>query len=210
MARRPSNDGIFAINLDTEQIGGLADSFDRLSRSQKTVVVVRALNRVGDMVYTRVIRDAADQTGAKQRRVRDVVEKKKAWASSGSVYRIVARDRTMPLRDFAARQVRKGVSAAPWNKRRIFGGTFIVASLDGHVFRRERGKVVTFSKGARKGKKGNPIVKMWGPAIPKEMVRGTTAANAMAMINDKLPERIAHETRVELEGLARRKGIKVT
>lgn len=185
MAAKQDAGGVFAIAVDASALERVSAAFRDLSQRQKTVVVTRALNRVGDQAYTQVVRDVAKQTGAKQRRVRAVVDKKKAWANSGSVYRIVARDGHMPLKDFNARPVKKGVSAAPWNKRRIFRGTFMVASLGGNVFRRV-------------GEGRTPIKKLWGPAIPKEMVRGETAKNAMSLIRTKLPERIIHETEFEL------------
>lgn len=185
MAKGQNAGGDFAIAVDTSALERISAAFRDLSQNSKAFVVTRAVNRVGDQVYTRVVRDVAKQTGAKQRRVRAVVEKKKAWASSGSVYRIVARDGFMPLKDFDARQVKKGVSAAPWGKRRIFRGTFMVAGLGGNVFR-------------RLGHRRTPIKKLWGPAIPKEMVRGETAKNAMSLIATKLPERIIHETEFEL------------
>ena len=64
----------------------------------------------------------------------------------------------MSLKEFGARQTAKGVSAAPWGKRRVFPHAFIAPTLGGHVFIRE-------------GRSRLPIRKLWGPAIPREMVK---------------------------------------
>ena len=74
---------------------------------------------------------------------------------------MVARDATLSLKEFSPRQTKAGVSAAPWGKRRVFPHSFI--GKNGHVF--VRGKV----DGKRVGRL--PIYKLFGPNIPKEMVK---------------------------------------
>ena len=120
--------------------------------------LARAINHTGDKARTQVVRALVKQTGAKSYAVRRAMHTKPA--SIGTlIFLIVSSGGYMSLKEFGARQTDKGVSAAPWDKRRVFPHTFIVASLGGHVFE-------------RKGSSRLPIRKLWGPSIPKEMVQG--------------------------------------
>lgn len=85
----------------------------------------------------------------------------------------------MPLKYFAARQFRYGVRAKPWNKPQRFKSAFIVQSISGHVFKRE-------------GKARLPIEMLWGPAIPKEMMKEKTV-NAFTRSTDGIASRAVHE-----------------
>lgn len=84
------------------------------------------------------------------------------------------------LSDFAARQTGSGVSAAPWGTRRIFPHTFIVPKFGGGVF-------------VRQGSKRFPLKQLWGPAIPKEMVRDQSVRVWESTLSTELPARMAHE-----------------
>jgi hypothetical protein len=70
------------------------------------------------------------------------------------------------------------VSAALWNVRRRFDGAF--PGPGGHAFKRTTAKRF-------------PIEKLWGPSIPKEMVKGATQAAFYQVVQASLPERLAHE-----------------
>jgi hypothetical protein len=111
-------------------------------------------------------------------------------ASNASlVYRIVAKGGYTSLKEFGARQVRRGVSAAPWGKRHLFQHAFIVPSLGGHVF-------------IRKGKGHGPIHKLFGPAIPAEMVKAESKAAFERTVSTELPARLALEVNAILAGRA--------
>lgn len=84
------------------------------------------------------------------------------------------------LSEFAARQTGKGVSAAPWGARRIFPHTFFIAKYSGGVFRRQ-------------GSARFPVKQLWGPAIPKEMVKDRSLRVWEATLSAELPARMAHE-----------------
>jgi hypothetical protein len=86
------------------------------------------------------------------------------------------------LSEFAARKTGSGISAAPWGVRRIFPGTFFIAPYSGGVFR-------------RKGSKRFPVTQLWGPAIPKEMVKGPALSAWDRTLTTELPARMAHEWR---------------
>lgn len=86
------------------------------------------------------------------------------------------------LSEFAARQTTGGVSAAPWGERRVFPHTFFVPAYGGGVFRRQ-------------GKSRFPVEQLWGPAIPKEMVKDASLDAFDRVVAVDLPARMAHEWR---------------
>jgi len=87
-------------------------------------------------------------------------------------YEIIARDVTLSLKDFAPRQTAKGVSAAPWGKRRVFPHTFI--GPNEHVF-------------VRLGRARLPVKKLFGPSIPKEMVKDEAEQTFYRVCSSLLP-----------------------
>lgn len=147
-----------------------------LSTKEQGKAVSAALNRTGDMVYTRVVRILAEETGAQQKRIRKILRKKGARPSSQE-FAIYARDVFTSLKDFRPTKRKGGVAASPWGKQRLFPGTFL--GPNDHVFRRIG--------------KDRAIKKLWGPAIPREMIRGATGKATQEVIRDAFPKRIDHE-----------------
>lgn len=123
--------------------------------------VGRAIDEVGNKTKTIVIRSVAKQAGVKYGKAKGVINARQAMGAGGGQYEIVARDVTLSLKEFGPRATKKGVSAAPWGKRRVFPHTFL--GPNGHVF-------------VRLGKARLPIKKLFGPNIPKEMVKDETEA----------------------------------
>lgn len=151
-------------------------ALDSLSKSQAKKAIAAALNRTLDAVYTRVVRAVSDEAGVKQKAVRAVT--RKYGASSSRLYgEIYSRDRFLPLKAFTPSVTQHGVSAAPWGIRRLFPRTFI--GPGGHVFRRLAGE--------------RKIKKLWGPAIPREMIRGASARIVPAVVAEVFPKRLQHE-----------------
>lgn len=175
---------LVGVTIDTSALKRLSNAFAALADRQQHHVIRRALNRTGDMAYTRVVRVLAEETGAQQKAVRAALRKQRA-SHSALRYEIVARGGFIPLRDFGARQTRKGVSAAPWGVRRVFPGAFIVKSKGGHVFKRT-------------GKKRLPIEKLWGPSIPRQMLKGATGDTVNALVASHFVPRVLHETDREI------------
>lgn len=175
-------EGPLVYRIDAAAIQRLVPALTDLSRSQKNKVIPRALNRVGDMAFTQVKRILAKETGAKVGRVAKALSKIRASYGTHD-YEIRARDEFMTLKDFGPRQGKKGVSAAPWHKRRVFAHTFIGPNR--HVFKR--------LTAARK-----PIEKLWGPAIPREMMRGKTEQYVNEVAATHLVPRILYETEREI------------
>ncbi|MFA8385403.1 MAG: hypothetical protein ACEPO2_07245 [Pelagibaca sp.] len=134
----------------------------------------RALNSEGDKVRTLVRRSLRQQTGAKQKVIN---RETKSFRSSFSslTYRIEARGDHLGLSHFSPRQFSYGVRAKPWGRSQRFEKAFLITSLHDNVFVRE-------------GKDRLPIRKMFGPAIPKEMVQDATRDAFEAAQPDVLAE----------------------
>ncbi len=151
----------------------------------------RAVNHTGDKTRTQVVRALAAQTGAKYGVVRKALHITRANYSNLS-YIIHGTGRHMSLKEFGmrTRTVRLGslktkrvqryrvVSAAPWNKRRDFPGVFL--GPGGHAYKRASDKRL-------------PIEKLWGPSIPREMVRDMTREAFFSTVQSTLPARFEHE-----------------
>jgi hypothetical protein len=136
-----------------------------------------AINDAGNFARTRVIRTLASQMGVPVSTVRQSLTTRPAWREL--VYELASAGGFLSLASFDAQQRRAGVSARPWGRRRIFRGTFIVPRLGGQVFRR--------TTRAR-----FPIVKLWGPSMPQELVRDRVPAVFETEANNRLPVRLAH------------------
>jgi hypothetical protein len=156
--------GSLAIGLNVRFDHKLSELFAQMGEKRTVYALSKAVDEVGAKTRTQVIRAVAKQAGVKYGRAKSVISSKQAMGAGAGDYEIIARDVTLSLKEFAPRQTAAGVSAAPWGKRRVFAHTFI--GPNGHIFVR-----------AMQGNKRVPrlpIHKLWGPAIPKEMVKGET------------------------------------
>jgi hypothetical protein len=134
----------------------------------------RALNSEGGKIRTQVRRALRKQTGAKARLVN---RETRSFRSSFSnlVYKIEARGDHLGLSHFPPRQFSYGVRAKPYGRVQRFEGAFLVGSLGNNAFVR--------TTSAR-----FPIKKMFGPAIPKEMVQDETKRTFEEIQPDVLAE----------------------
>lgn len=167
---------------------GLARIREMLERAEKVspAAVARALNRTAEVARTDVTRALVVQTGLRFGVVRGAIS---IWrASAGSLQaEVKAKGGYTSLKEFSARRTKKGISAAPWGRRQVFDGTFIIRKFGGHVYKRE---------GARRF----PIRKLYGPAIPVEMVKGKSRLAFFAAVESELPKRLEHELARTLGG----------
>jgi Prophage minor tail protein Z (GPZ) len=184
------------ISISFADIEGLK-RFDNILKSlgdDMPKVAARAINRTGDMARTQVVRALARQTGLRQKVVRTIVRRYPAMQNkgkSGLVYELRARGYDISLKHFKPRETRRGVTAAPFNKRRLYPRSFLMGGAfpdkrhglvnDGHVMIRT-GKARDDLKRVRSGVR-----------IPDEMLKGATAAAFRASVRDNLPRRVEHE-----------------
>ena len=137
----------------------------------------RAINHEMAKANTAVKRELRTETGIK---VGDIAKALKRTRASHNALtaQIIARGGAMPLKYFQARQQKYGVRAKPWNRTQRFKSAFIAPTLGGHVFHRT-------------SKARLPIEMLWGPAIPKEMMR-EKVTTAFGRATDKIAERAAY------------------
>ena len=119
------------------------------------------LNHEGDKGRTQVKRALVKQTGIKY----GAIDKAMATIHSTPAtltYRLKARGEETNIAWFGGVQRGKGVSAAPWNKRRIFAHSFIVPRFGRAFLRRSMQRL--------------PIRGVYGPNIARELVKDSSAA----------------------------------
>ena len=150
---------------------GIADTIKAMG-DKSEYAIRKAVDEVGNKTRTQVIRAVAKQAGVKTGRVRGVLHTSQAMGAGAGTFTITARDVTMSIKEFSPRQTSKGVAAKPWNTKRVFPHTFF--GPGSHVFVRE-------------GKSRLPIKKLWGPAIPKEMVKDEAERTFFANVETLLP-----------------------
>lgn len=149
----------------------------RVGEQQATRAFNRALNSEGNKIRTKVRRALRQQTGAKASLInRETKSFRSTFANL--TYRIEARGDYLGLSHFSPRQFQYGVRAKPWGRFQRFEGAFLVGSLSNNAFVRETSARL-------------PIRKMFGPAIPKEMVQDETKR----VFEDTQPDVLAEATR---------------
>lgn len=169
------------VRVDTRELDRLKLAFLELGADGFARGEARAINHVGNKAFTRVRRETARQTGLKVGDVNAAMRKRLATAGE-PVYRIIGRGAHFPAYKFGGRQTRKGASAAPWNKRRVFPGTFVARMPTGHV-----------GIFHRKTAERRPIKELWGPAVPVEMIKGEAKSAFEQLVGAELMPRLAHE-----------------
>lgn len=146
-------------------------SLARLSAGNAHKVMARAMNYEGRKTFVLVKRVLRKQTSIP----RPIIEKSTKFRQAGVrlggnlEVAIEGRGRELSLKRFGARQFKAGVKATVWGKRQFYRGTFINAGTYnsgqpvayGHVFHRLSPRSL-------------PIQKVFGPSVPKEMVKGET------------------------------------
>jgi hypothetical protein len=166
--------------------------------AETPTLLARVLNHTGDVAGTRVTRALAKQMGLQYGRVRSELRRYPARPTALN-FDIVGQGGHLSLRVFNARQLRSGVQARPWGKTRVFEGTFIpgrwsVSQRGGRV---RSSFTPSESAGGqvyvRTGDARLPIRKLWGPAIPRELVRDASAYEFFATARERMPARIEHE-----------------
>lgn len=178
------------LHFDLSSFGRVGQHFSTAAKEAPNAVR-RAINHTGDKAKTGMKIALVIQTGLKRRTMDKALRSKKASAKGGGSYTITVRGGDARLQKFAARETRAGVSAAPWNARRIYGKSF----MKGGQFPNR----VSLPKlhGAvliRAGKGRYPLQTVHsGLILPLEMLKGGSANAFYAIVERDLPARIAHE-----------------
>ncbi|MEW5422667.1 hypothetical protein [Amorphus sp. 3PC139-8] len=169
--------GHAVFDVDVSQIVALGEVYERAGKDGPKIVAA-AMNQRGNVAFTQVARATAKETGLPVGQTKQHMRKVKAQPRD-LVFTIRAWGKNLSLKNFGARQVRKGVSHKGWGRRQVAKGAFIIEKYDGEVYRRI-------------SKKRRPITKLYGPSIPDEMVKGESYP-AMLRAFDGLADRLMHE-----------------
>jgi|OM-RGC.v1.018318479 Prophage minor tail protein Z (GPZ). len=173
----------------------LSRNLTDLAKKQVPKAANRTLNRVGGAASKAALRDVAGQAGTTQR----VIKRAGFWRNLRSrartlAYVIKVRYGAIPLRDFQARQTKKGVTAKAWGRRELYESAFKVESLGDHVF-------------ARKTSKRLPIKKLWGPQPSKLALSNETQRTIERILEQRFAREFVNNIRFYYErAVQRRKG----
>lgn len=173
------------INYDLSSIAHIGEVFRKAGKLSPDVLR-KAVKHTGDKAVTKMRSALVGQTGLK----RGTLVRAIKGASVGSGYVIKSHGGDIRLKFFGARETRKGVSAAPWNHRKVYAGTFIKGGrFPNRVGLKMGGQVMH-----RAGSKRLPLhgVKS-GLFIPEEMVKGQSEAAFYDTLDTDLAPRLAHE-----------------
>lgn len=139
---------------------------------QAPQVMANGLNAGGRAVRRETVAAEAEQTGL-SKRIINRAQKESPATPARLVYAIRSAGGNVRLKYFGARETRGGVSAAPWNERKVFPSSFIkggrfpervALGMGGHVFSRTGSSRLPIASGKS------------GLFIPAEMVTGETAS----------------------------------
>lgn len=164
-----------------------------IEREAIPVSMSRALNRVTKTVHVQASRDVAKEMGLTVTTIKKALRIKKATPKH-----LVALIKTsgvpIGLIHFKARQIKKGVTAKAWGKRRLYKKTFIALAKtrDDNVpdgLRPTKEQVFVRKRGV-----GHlPIKKLYGPSIPKTLGDEAVMAGIHHVVRTTLPARFRHE-----------------
>lgn len=151
-------------------VTGLKQFADRLSQAKAKMpgALSALVMQVGPEATSQMKRVLPAQTGLKFKTINKALK----GSGRGSVYTIKSKGGDIRLKFFNPRETAKGVTAAPWNARRLYPATFIRSG-----WWPKRGKPVAHGQVMRRvGKSKFPItVARSGLYIPEEMVKGNSA-----------------------------------
>ncbi len=147
------------------------------NRGARTAMA-RVLNHEGDKGRTQIKRYLAQTTGMKPSMINVGFRTRRASAWNLD-YEFSQRGSETNLNMFRAKQGARGVSAAPWNVRRVFPSTFTIPRYGNKVFKR-----LTENR--------FPLKPLFGPNLAREIVKGAPR-DAYEAIPLRLAARVAHE-----------------
>lgn len=157
---------------------------------QFKLAMTRALNHTGNKARTQMKRTLAQQTGLKIKTTDRALKTKRAFG--GSAFVIWSQGGNVRLQFFGARETRKGVIAAPWNRRKTFAGAF----MRGGKFPNRKDIGLGGAVVRRAGASRYPMkTQKSGLFIPNEMVTGQTEGAFYNTAERELPPRMMHELR---------------
>ena len=164
------------ISVQDHELARYGNALTALGEGETRTALARALNHEGDG-RTQVKRTLVKQTGIKYGAVDRAIATIRATPAT-LTYTLKARGDETNIAWFGGVQRRKGVSAAPWNKRRIFARSFIVPRF-GRAF-------------IRTSKNRLPVRPVYGPNLARELVKDSSATAWQSRVAN-IVARVGHE-----------------
>jgi hypothetical protein len=156
-------------------------SIRRVGEGQARVAFARGLNREGRKTYTQVKRALRAQTSIRIGIISAGTRFRPAFSQTLTTV-IEGSGRELSLKLFGPKQNAAGTTALVWGARKMHKSAFmgprpgaIARSLGGHVWHRT-------------GSSRMPIEMLYGPSIPKEMVKDETAETFLSSGQDVIRE----------------------
>jgi hypothetical protein len=165
------------ISAQEQVLARYGNALAALGEGQARTAFSRALNHEGDKGRTQVKRALVKQTGIKYGAVDKAMATVRATPAT-LTYTLKARGDETNIAWFGGVQRRKGVSAAPWHKRRIFKHSFIVPRFERSFIRTSKNRL--------------PIRPLYGPNIARELVKDSSAAAWQSGVVN-IVARVGHE-----------------
>lgn len=178
------------LQIDDKALREMRALMQQLADGKVQLAMARAVKRIGDQAYGRIVKVLSKQVGTTQKAIRKVVIKSPPVPGRRIAYKIMAASPALSLKEFNPKAASGGVVAGPWGNRRVFPRAFISDVKGGHVY-------------ARKGVQRLPIRKLWGPSIAKELLKDQALAEFEKAVAE-LPARLRHE----LEAILSRKALR--
>lgn len=167
--------------VDVSGLDQLSRNLNKLERRVFPKAAARAINRTTTTVKAKARRQIAKEMGVKQSSVEKRTKVKRATRQRLAAF-IIWRGRPFNLIQFAARQIRRGVSHKAWGRRQVAKGAFIARMPNG-------ARIVA----ARVGKLRLPIKALWGPSVPRAAAEKTIQRAIRATVHTVLPQRLRHD-----------------
>lgn len=162
--------------------GSLAEVIAPLERLEHGAAIQAgcyAINHTVAKARTQVARALVRQTGLKYGAIAQELRQFSA-SPARPMAALDAAGAYHRLSEFSGARTAGGVVASPWSVRRTFPHTFFIPAYGGGVFRRT-------------GSGRFPVTQLWGPAIPKEMIKAQSLEAWERTLATELPARMAHE-----------------
>lgn len=176
----------FNVRADLKEVERWANT---VQRERVPTAAARAINKTLTSVRAESTKRIRDERALKASVVRDALRIIKAnkFRLFGAVE---ASGRPIPLREYQARQTKKGVTVkvSP-------GGRKLVVNAGNAAFQLERYGQHVY---ARTGKTRLPIKKLYGPSIPATFLKEKVVQAMDRVAGDNWPKRFAEELKYEL------------
>jgi hypothetical protein len=174
------------ITFDVSQV---LKNIGEIPRGPAKRAIIRGLNKTATNVRTSASSAIRKKRALSAKVVRDAMAIRKATAQR-LTSSIVVTGRPVPLRDYKARQTKRGVTVLVTPGKRTLvqhqgNKAFVISKIGNHVF-------------AREGKERLPVKKLYGPSLPSTFVQQEVRAAWTATAQEVMPKRLAEEMRFEL------------